>query len=1183
MNLSDINFKLFTKRLFLVLGAIFVFTLQSCTDEWGINSGNDEFNENEPGITFYIPNIDYAAEYGATRSDEFANTRAYDQAKEGNFNTLYIAAVNENGKVFTFLKTTSNGIDEDGYLKYRVNLNKGTYRFYIVANLNRYTLIEDNASATFADIATSEENIRKHILNFSASTPLEPGFLPMACLNEEIYIGRSRAEATKNENKDSYVDVPAKNGSGESLNIYADLKFLCSKVRYTILFDRDQSEFKGSDDIINFNRNTTSNPPFVSNLRTQTAINNTEDKPKVEENFLTDNSGKPSQWTLFLDRFIYPKDNNGNIEYSISKNDLKDLLKKGLTQWVEGNDWNTTYADARAWQGITYLPENLLDGEGEKTFLNFPYTINNQTGANSPRAIELFSNGVNGDEEDVLKRSMMYDVVVFVKSTDPAQWQINVIPSQWTLQELAYQLHGPYELIVETSIVEKISMEEEAVFWYRSDVPPEQIGFISPEVSTSGNEGEDMAPLFIGGVMKDDNGNYVKNENGDYLFHVGMNLDIPYDVIDKLNRLYAEGNDGNKYNKSDISFFHIVAGSLQKRIEIKDLDLNPYLKVTPQTFIIDTRELYTSTKDDIDFDIFFETNVDPNETSITLVMEDPSKLVADGVGEGALKISNPEGYKNNGTTYNLTKKTGKFQLNIKDIITGNPYWNLNNEYTLKFILTVHREGLEDFIVEKDVIIKVRPFSGSYVIHFRDNTRPWEDPHIYVYQDLILPSDLKSGYDSNGEWRDNSEFAGRIVGYIERNPSSGLQWNAAVQYVFSNNLSFKGWKGYGGPDINNPYDDCTRTLDLPSDSENSNRSTMGFVMFGLPDGSGSWNYSYAYNETYGLDVNPDREKRYNYNVNFNGDHQAAIDRWHCGTCRNYAPDYNNNKHRFYPGISMEQEEDGWWKYTLTGVAQPGRTMIIFANYHEPWSQPDGDYTAEDNRWPGDYEAGLPLFDFEDNEGWFLFNGNTTIMDQKFTDDKPVSKVIPHKFTSAYNNKLRIGVKGDVSNITVNNVSVNRTELTNGISYFNVDNFNSSNASIPVIVNGKTYNLAPKNFEYKNGRYVTAKPLYLEFEDEINLFVKWNDHITGEYHPGTNGSNYLMVIYGTKNVTYDVTAKEYGNYKYVRFKAETPLSNKGQIQFKLPADNNFNKTLTVEKLPEYYIPDGGYYLINLHKMK
>ena len=1215
---------------------LLTFSLFSCADDLGLHIDSEENGEDFTGITLLLPDVENAAEFGATRNDDYKNTRAFDQSRESNFNTLYIAAIkvekDNAGNIIStsipqvVLKSQANGV-EDGYLKYSVSLAPGEYKFYIVSNLNRYLLDDSGNSVTFPQKAIDENSIRKLILNFNSARVLEPGFLPMACLHENLKVGSSLAEATKISGKDATIKIE----KNSNKKIYADLNYLCSKVRYTILFNREKSDFGvNSSDVIDIHRHVAENYPYVSYLRRQTAIN-TIDGGSVSQDFISNsntnneiNESDISNWPIYLDRYIY-----GDFDFyddSKSPEAIKAALSS-LQNWdtfkEEGATWtNSTYLNKRAWQGVAYVPENLLKDNPTKLF--FPYSFNGMTGANSPREVKLtefkIKNQNNSETTEYgVSRSKMYDVYMLIKTPDPDQWDLKVIPTAWTLQELAYELHGPYELVVESSVVEKISMEDEAIFWYRSDVPPGEIGFISPQVSITGDDTdlESLRDLFVGGVLKDEDGNYVKNENGDYLFHVGLNLNIPYDVIDKLNRSLASGKDGTQYDKSSISFFHIVAGSLQKRIEIKDLNLDPYLKVTPQTLIIDTRELYTSGEDWINYPITFETNVDPNETSITLTLSDASALIAEGQGEGVLKLVNKNNYKGQDNVYNLTDKMGEFVLNISDIITGNTYWNNNNEYKLTFTLTVKRDGLEDLVITKEVVIKIRPFSGSYVIHFRDNTKQWEDPHIYIFQDLTLPSDMMVRQ-ADGSLKPY-EYAGKLVGYVEQNPTSGLQWNAAVQYVFSNNLSFRGWYGnhiaklnadgtytpengneYGGPEINNPWAKATCNLYDPDFNSMKPTSTMGFVMFGDPyQAKGDkeknnedfwfWNYSYSYNVTYQLVPSPDRDKRYNYNVNFNGDHLTDYDNWHCGQCKGFTPDYNNGKNRFYTGITMAKEEDGWWKYTLTGVAQPGRTLIIFANYHEPWSYPGGDYAAEDNRWPGDYEAGLPLFDFEDNEGWFLFDGNTTNSDQRFYDEKPVSKVIPHQFTKDYANKITISVKSSsVSSITVNNISVNRTSTSGNISYFEVNNFSSTSTSIPVVIGDKTYNVAPKNFKYNSStkRYELAKPLYLEYDKDIELFVKWNDHVSGQgYNPG-NGTNYLTVWYGwnsTGSQTVNFTGKEYGNYKYVRFNPDPSGSTtKNQIVFKLSPDSNFGKQLNVEKLPEYYIPSNGYYLINVHKL-
>lgn len=1273
---------------FLILAAL-VPALFSCTDELGFNNGDENLGEDFTGITLYIPNIEDAAEFGATRADGYANTRAYDTQKEGNFNTLYIAAVDESENVQTFLKTVSNGTEE-GYNKYTVSLKPGNYRFYVVANLNRYTVKDGNESATFADIATTESEIRQHILNFSSSRPLEPGFLPMACLNEDIKVGESATSAVKNADKEVFVNISA----GDNKKVYADLRFLCSKVRYTILFDREKSQF-ASGDIIDVHRNTATDAPYATNLRHQTAINSSNDAPQPKANtdfttdFITegaDGNTTASGWPIFLDRYKY-----GNYEFyeDLTSNDERKKLKEELgklVQWksTDGEWTSGEFLNKRAWQGIAYLPENYSTSQNalNPTLLKFPYSFNGATGAESPRTIKLdWESTTNGSDSHYgLKRAKSYDVYALITTPDPAQWTLNVDVDDWTLQNLAYELHGPYELVVETTLIKTLGMVEDAVFWFRSDIPPSQIGFISPQVSATGVVDKNMVDIFTGKVVTDNQGNYVTNENGDYLFQVGINTkDLPYKVIYDLSQNGMDYKDEtgeiHHYDIKDISYFHIVAGSLNKRIEIEELDIQPYLVVDPQTIIIDTREYYISGLDNPSIQITFETNVDifdkdnKRVEGVSLTLSDPDGLI-EGVGNNALKISLPNYIVKGGNDYVINQKTGAVTLNVRDIITGNSYWDQNHELTLYFTLTVNSSG-EDLVIRQPVTIKVRPFSGTYVIHFRDNLKNWEDAHIYIFQDLTLPGNMT--VNENGETKPY-EYAGKIVGYIEENPTSGFQWNAALQYVFTNNLSFRGWYGhhimdkdkigknfkdegifneYGGPSLNNPWAEAYCNAWDPNGNEtklSTGTSTMGFVMFGQPDERKAdqkinsdqrdrmfqfWNYDYSYNVTYLLEPNSQRQDRYNYDVNFNEDHEVNITKWGCQTCRNMQPDYNGTKDqygnenpRFYPGISMEKEEDGWWKYTLTGVAMPGRTMIIFANWHEPWIPQHKwfDYRAEDYRWPGDYEAGLPLFDFEDNEGWFLFDGNTVNSDQKFTDNKPTN-VLPYNFSSVYDN-MTIEVvnpsSGSISAITANGKTSGSTSIriTDGKT-INVYNFSGVGATgttmdVKITVNGqtKTYKMAPKNFKRGGAGYITALPLLWEYTEGIDFYVKWNDQVqpndsywysetqndpdqvwreTIFYHPPKpNGSNYLNVYWGSEEnwsnpmASYPFTGKEIGNYKHIEFTTKEPTGSvKDKMELRLcttqSGDERFYKVLSVEDLPQYYYPTQNLYLINWHFLK
>lgn len=1251
--------------LFCALCSLF-FALSSCTDDLGFRA-DDVTDENFTGITLFIPDVNGAAEFGATRSDGYANTRAYDQAKEGNFNTLYIVAIDKKGPIHIFQRNQSDGVVETIYNKYQISLPAGDYKFYVVANMNRYLNTEAGESVSFYDkihgVEDPEGAIRNLILNFNASRPLEPGFLPMACLAENIRVGSNANAANREELVEGFVNIP----TGTSKYVYADLDFLCAKVRYTIIFDaeNEKSEFKGTNDYIDFHRNVvTSDPPFVNYIRQQTAVKD----GRANTKFLTVNSDEeadPASWPLFLDRYIHPAD--FDFYAATDDQELKNQFSKLKAWTAQDGAWDDKFLKKRIWQGITYLPENL---ESQATTLNFPYSFNGQKGTESPREIKLndFKLKNSEDKEPGIRRAKMYDVYALVKTPDPADMVVNVSIENWTLQNLSYELHGPYELVVETTKLKELSMEKDAVFWFRSDVSPSDIGFISPKVSSAGAIDNKMVDLYIGEVVKNADGSFATNENGDYLFRIGLNPDIPYKVIDQLNNGGLDHAQVH-YTKDDVAYFHLVAGSLNKYIEIENLNLDPYLIVDPQTIIIDTRELYTSGEDGATYPIpiEFRTNVDLTDATYAyLELTIPDKLTGEGEGEGSLRFIDEEIaelFTKNGNLYtykDVENKVNEIILHLKNIIYGNPFWDKNNEYNLNFTLTLKRQNSPVLKIVKPVTIKVKPFSGSYVIHFRDNTKEWVEPHIYIFQDLTLPANMMVK-NEQGVY-EPYEHAGRIVGYIEENPTSGYQWNAAAQYVFTNNLAFRGWHGshkgiyegtqngvkiykseddideYGGPEKNNPWAEAHYNAAFPEDvtSLSTDTPTYGFVMFGKPDRRLAdqnedhdrkneefdfWNYGYAYTKTYMLAENSERTERYNYNVNFNYDHQNGIENstsgWNCWRCRNNAPDFNApNDQTFYPGIVMEKEDDGWWKYTLTGVAQPGRTVIIFANWHLPWDPENGwfDYRADSYRWPGDYEAGLPLFDFEDNEGWFLFDGNTLNNDQQFTDEKPVSRVIPHTFTPAYSS-MRIEVKDQtVSSITVDGKTVNRsgTDAGSGISYFDASGLDiDGKETIVIRVNNKDYKLSPKFFKSGANGYTTAKPLYLEFKDGIKINVKWSDDIqpninywkgfenkneTCFYVPPKGGSNYLNVYWGNTESwnnpmgSYNFTGKTVGNYKNVDvdITTENPTGSvKDEIILRLctteGGDNRFYKYLKVEDLPQYYYPAGDYYMVNWHLLK
>lgn len=883
--------------------------------------------------------------------------------EEGKINKLWLLAFpNESGEKKIIDLSSASYRSEGNYRVYNVNIKAGTYNFYLFANLDRYLSSEDNAKLA-PNGSIEEERIPEIELNFEGENrQLVQNYLPMAAFPNKSDIDEANETTGR-------VTIIAEKTNRVNFN----LRFLCAKVRHTILFDNSSNGISKEfhNNIIEYI--IPDKVAQAENICKSTNLKFIAQRAKgIDDNLA---------WPLVINKYKFPD----NPNYPLDSGDQ-------LYAWVDDAEvtWNT--AGKKAWQYVTYLPENLTE---TKTVLSHPYLISGVAGS-KPHVYTL----------QELNRAQMYDIVTKVINSDFKDENTTLTISDWDLKNIQYELHGPYELIVENTDVEIVSTVRWTTMGFQTDVPENAIGFEYPKVNINGKEVDFYYAEVINPTMTDEDGKKYDFED-DWQKHlrIRINPEIPYSVIKSLkelkeNETWKDGA-GNNFDQKSLSYFHLITGNLHKRIDVKLLELEVALTVTPLTIIIDTREYYTNGWSDKTGDegikISFSTNYSEEDLESRFTLSDSNDLFT-GKGEKengdyVLKLEDA-GFKSGGNNqYKINVSKGELTLDITDILEGHSFWTKDNEFTLTFSLKYDDDGSST--LEKKVRIIVKPFSSNYIIHFKSNTG-WNNPvHIFVYQDLLLPSDLTSGKNNEGTEIDADAYAGKIVGFVEWNENK-QQYNAATEYVFSNNISFRGWAEYGGPNINNPYDI------YPDYINNDGYPRQGFVMLGKPNGEAG-STTWVWNEGYGYTNRAPNERfqRYRYDVNFNEDHENRIinssNGWQCNNCHNkynagskYNSKYSGwTDHDYdYPGIVMEKEDDGWWRYTLTGVAQPGKTMIIFAESEEPWNLGDQD----DHRFPAAYETGLPLFDFEDNEGWFVFNGKNTpgktdVTDPHFTDDKP----------------------------------------------------------------------------------------------------------------------------------------------------------------------------------------------------
>lgn len=970
----------------LALGTCFLaLSMASCTDDLSVKTETPDAEQLKPGITIRIPNIEGSA-FASTRDGETVNAT---QA-EGEIQDLWLVVCpskSDNSgvaKVITLMDKNSNfqnadlkQIEDETLFTIDENqLEAGDYKVYVLGNLSQYIDQDlDESSLT-------EKNIRELILNFGTDMSgnikqLKPGYLPMACLAEEV---TKRSGSTTTVGTGGVVNFQ----KGDIVELQTDPKFLCSKVRYTILVD--QTDFSSgliSAEFVTSDGTSADGKPNAGNLRKETNV------VSASETAFTDKTGKyiSGNLPLKLEQKKYPTEEYPKFEDDDNTEDSRYSSTPDLENYT-GSDFATQ--PQKAWQGTVYLPENLqtttvsdkLDlttaQNGNATYLHFPAKVD----GNDKDFVSLIKN-------EGLKRGKFYDVVAKLETSE---FTTAVSVADWTLQTLAYDLMGPTELIVETTELAPIKSGDEITFWYRSNIAPEDIKFEYPqfegkdffkahvvksiemgaENSGAVSEGPSTValPQFI--VKTRAGGEYYTNDNGDYLISVEINPEIPYKTLEAT--FNAEGIDQEAV-KAPYEYFEIVAGNLHKKIKATIGDLKPYLDVDPRTIIIDVREYVTSAFNSGKVEIEFETNVQAG----TLKMSGKATKFIEGLGDndsnGSMRIA-PMSFNISEDFELLEVRDGKLVLNIENIFDGEEFWKKAQSFDLTFTLSEYNEKPSDFTKEdeeepnpypKTVTIQIKPYTTDYIIHFKSNKFLWEHPHIYVYQCLNLPSDLKSE-------DTNYDFRGKTVGYGDSNPQS------ALEYAFSNNISFNGWYGYGGsvdPNMNADYQD-------------------GFVHLGG-----------IINE-YISKFNPANRNTdiYNYNTELNSVHASHQSFWPCTICSSFgsAQDYNTSISvgaRLFAGVSMEREygeNEGWYKYTLSGMATPGKALIIFFNGHV-WDELGslGLGKAEDiedqYRYPSkDPEtdkdtAGIPLFDYPDNEGWFVFDGDGTNYSQYFTDEKP----------------------------------------------------------------------------------------------------------------------------------------------------------------------------------------------------
>ena len=515
--------------------------LTGCADENGITTPESDLSS---GIVLRLPNFEGAAEFPQTRAA--GATVNADGTTEGNINDLYLYIFRNDEFLKSInLKETSaaQNVTSTSYKDYSLgNLEAGSYKFYILANTASY--VEDGTLSGL----TSVDDIKNVALSFKDGK-IEPNNLPMACMS---VIG-DNWDSVQGEN--SSVTI-TENDAVAGKAIYADLSFLCSKVRYTILFDNSAEGISSS-----FGTN-------VVDFGTNVSISNILKKGSVGSEIFTSENADFTNLTAPLGHYSYPGP------------DYPDASSANLSETTD------SYAKC-AWQGTVYLPSNT---NSKQTVISLAGVCKETAGSNDAlynisKDIPLCPADVNNGK---FTRGNMYDIIVKVKNYDGIN--ITATCSPWLTTNILGDLVHTYLTLSKTT--GSVSSTEKDIITYSTDGRGlSKSSFQCADngglyyVKSDGTKGDKVTDKPVINIYD------LNTQDKTMTFSVNPNIDI--------TTLYAENN-----KIEGTATCYITAGNIKKEIKIK-YNLTPYFEITPPLHKI----RYTAGSAELTKEFVYETNL----------------------------------------------------------------------------------------------------------------------------------------------------------------------------------------------------------------------------------------------------------------------------------------------------------------------------------------------------------------------------------------------------------------------------------------------------------------------------------------------------------------------------------------------------------------------------------------------
>ena len=504
----------------------------SCSDELG---GERAPISSESNLHVLVPTV---LSSRGTRADDASGLPTYNATVDEcqiNDLTLYAFPVGNEGKLLveTLPAPLATMMVEQHVANYQLNIEPGTYRIYVVANMNK---------VLSGQTIQTEDELKDRVLNYAAGT--EPG-MPVSTNIPMIY-----------EPKDvngNIINTKIEKSGDKYTEVAANLKFTCVKVKLNLIFDptAEGSAFNGNSYIIKdilaqkLSPSTTlswdgafSKP---ASSVSQDYANGFENKVYATPSEASNKGGyyKAGDWTEDA--------TNANVNN-------KDIIT--LVQSATPTDAPQNVADKWLFQGTYYLPERYIAEASQQSTLKVNGSVNGNI--ENYYKIKL---GHRQDESSTSKevptfpRGTYYEIIGKIKSLGNMTLNCNVSVEDWTPVTIDADFSHTTLWVNKTS-AQITSIEEDSISYKSNWV---NVVFGCDAIV-------DGKPLVV--VDKRDEVNHI--------ITFRINPEIP---------MSAYGNGEGKFPPKGKTKIWLKANNLKKYLDV-DYNVEPLFEVDPLEVII---------------------------------------------------------------------------------------------------------------------------------------------------------------------------------------------------------------------------------------------------------------------------------------------------------------------------------------------------------------------------------------------------------------------------------------------------------------------------------------------------------------------------------------------------------------------------------------------------------------------